>query len=73
MQTISKRQAQLLSIVSTFTAKHGFPPALTDMADGLKLSGTRCYQLALRLEAKGRLLHTPRISRSWRVTKGGAA
>ena len=73
MRTLSKRQSQLLEIVTTFTATHGYAPSLSDMAIEIKLSGTRCYQLALRLEAKGRLLHTPRISRSWRVTKGGAA
>ena len=70
MRTLSKRQAQLLSIVSTFTATHGYAPSLADMAIEIKLSGTRCYQLAMRLEDRGRLLHTPRVARSWRVVKG---
>lgn len=67
MRILSKRQLQLLSIITTFTAANGYAPSLADMADQLKLSGTRAHQLALRLEAQGRLTHTPRVSRSWRV------
>ena len=70
MRTLSKRQSQLLEIVTTFTATHGYAPSLSDMAIEINLSGTRCYQLAMRLEDRGRLLHTPRVARSWRVVKG---
>ncbi len=73
MQTLSRRQSQLLQTVTTFTKMNGYAPSLSDMADELKLSCTRCYQLAMRLEARGRLLHTPRVARSWIVVKGGAA
>ena len=72
MQTLSRRQFQLLQAVTIFTATNGYAPSLSDLATELKLSCTRCYQLAMRLEARGRLLHTPRVARSWRVVKGGA-
>lgn len=72
MRTLSKRQAQLLEIVTTFTTAHGYAPSLADMATALDLSQTRAYQLALKLETRGRLAHTAGVARSWRVAAADA-
>ena len=72
LHRLSKRQGQILSTIENLSRDRGFPPTLKEVADTIGLSQTRCKQLTDVLIRRGRLWHTPRLSRSWIVAKRGA-
>jgi SOS-response transcriptional repressor LexA len=67
--TLSPRQQQLCQTIETLTASRGFPPSLREVAAEMGVHYTRVAQLAASVEARGALLHEPRVARSWRVVK----
>ena len=66
-QSLSPRQAALVASVDRLTRLRGFPPSLRELAADLGVNVARAAALARVAEARGRLVHEPRVPRSWRA------
>ncbi|MBF0195245.1 MAG: repressor LexA [Magnetococcales bacterium] len=67
MAETTSTQKRFLQKVSSFTAKHGIPPTIQELAAELNIKGSSVYEQVQRLKAKGVLLHESGKARSLRV------
>lgn len=70
---LSPRMAQLVDAVAKITAERGIAPSLAEIGKAMGITPHRARVLAAEAERRGRLTHTPRVHRSWRVVKAGKA
>jgi len=56
--TLTARQRRVLSYVRDYSASHGYPPSLDDVATYLHLSRSTAYGHIRVLQRKGRLRRT---------------
>ena len=66
---LTKRQRDFVAAVAKLSRIAGYPPSLGEIAAHLQVSSTRAAVLGRECEARGFAKHTPRIPRSWRVTR----
>lgn len=72
MREITARQLEYLQFIAVYTREHGYAPATRDMQAALGVASTNAVHCALRsLEAKGMIIHSPKLSRSIRLTADG--
>lgn len=65
MKSVTQRQEQVLEAIRTYTAEHGYPPTLRDIARAMGIDSTNGVSDHLAsLEAKGRISRTPKTARS---------
>jgi hypothetical protein len=70
---LSPRMAELVNTVATLTAERGVAPSLAEIGKAMGITAHRALVLAAEAERRGRLTHTPRVHRSWRVVKAAKA
>ena len=63
----TKKQAQYLAFIHTYTTLHGRPPAETDLRAYFKVTPPSVHQMILTLERRGFISRVPRTPRSIRV------
>lgn len=69
IRQITPRMRQLCDIVTAFTRRDGFPPALADIATAMGISTAATRRLAMGAVERGALTHRPGAARSWRVVE----
>jgi repressor LexA len=68
------RQVEALRFIAAHAAKHGFPPSIREVTDGLGLASTNGGSDHLRaLKHKGLITVAPKISRGMVLTEKGRA
>jgi len=75
MQTLTKRQADVLAFIKAYTADHGYAPSYAEITDGIGLSSksrSTCFNLVARLVERGVLQKTPGRARSFELKTGDA-
>ena len=63
----TKKQAEYLAFIHTYTTLHGRPPAETDLRAYFKVSPPSVHQMILTLERRGFISRVPRAPRSIRI------
>ncbi|MBF0382293.1 MAG: repressor LexA [Magnetococcales bacterium] len=71
MAEITATQKRFLQKIRSYTAEHGIPPTIQELAERLDIKGSSVYEQVQRLKAKGMLLHEPGKARSLRVVNDG--
>lgn len=64
-QMLVETRGRVLNFIRAYTRRHGYPPSMREIGDGVGLSSLSsvAYQLD-RLELEGKITRNPRISRS---------
>ena len=71
-ERLSARQQRILEFLRTFTAGHGYPPTIRDIANALSISSTSVVDYNLNvLEHKGYIRRTRDISRGIELLPAG--
>jgi hypothetical protein len=68
---LTPRQQEVYDFFAEFTGEHGMPPTVREVSAAMNIkspNGIMCHLNAL--VQKGRLDHTPNISRGFRIAKG---
>lgn len=71
-EKLTKRQAQVLELISTWTEENGYPPSVREIGEALGLSSSATVHAHLEaLEAKGYLHREGTKSRSLTISDKG--
>lgn len=64
-----RKQALILSFISAYLARHGYPPSVRDITRDCGISSTSVTDYALHgLERRGLIKRDPKVSRGLRLT-----